>query len=216
MIFGYHLQPNSVSKQPLQHTFSTSMGALVSLTWTVASRWSSKGDSTNHLASIGLTYDPLSCARTDPDSEPPAFDKNVSSPAARGDQEDFYGFADQDWFYSAASLDGLKGLQLCTAHDYGDEHVVGIMLFFENDRRECLGQWRPDDTLSQSHELPCSVMIYCYHYSNRRTPAVKIAVAHDHESRQALLENGFQDLPLHGKLIWWTSLYGNMFDHLTS
>jgi len=208
MIFGHHLEPESLHDQPLEHVFAASLGSLESLTWT------SQDIPGDVPISIGITYMPTPLAPTVKIPEPPAFDSSLPSPPGRGDQEDFYGFADEDWFYSSASLEGLKALQLCIACNREDEHTVGMMLFFEDDRRECLGQCRPDCTVSQRYDLPCLPLVYRYHYSNDRTPSVKIVVQQSNVSWQALLDDGFIDLPLHGKWIWWSSVYGNVLDHL--
>lgn len=210
MIFGPHKEPAPSYSWELHHVFGSGHGTLRSLTW------SSQPLPDQIPFSIGLTYKPETDAIDVPTPNPPAFDGSIHSPPTKGDQEDFYGFADEDWYYSAASLHGLRAVQTCTDNNREDQPTVGMMLFFENDRRESLGQWRADHVISSKFDFPCYLLTYRYRYSNYRTPSVKVVVRRSADSRENLQDDGYEDLPVSGKLVWWFSTYGNVLDHLAS
>lgn len=176
---------------------------------------------TKHAPSRGLYDQEVGCSyeRTTEtstqapyDSKCPTINSPLPAPLRRLDQEDYFGDA-HDWFFSSASLAGLRSFQLCIDIQRQDEQTVGMMLYFDGDRRECLGQWRGDCKASPMHTLPYLTYLYRYRFSNGQLPTVKIVV-HDSSSAGSVITQGLEEFPTSGRLVWWFSRYGNVLDHV--
>lgn len=150
-----------------------------------------------------------------PHTGPPVYNHLAVPPPNTGDQEDFYGF-EEDWFYSAAPVRGIRSIRTCSDKSREDGPTIGVMLYFDNDRRECLGQWRGDAVISEKHDFPCFPMVRRYRYSNHRSPALQVIVRKEHELREQAFEDDFGDFPISGELVWWFGPYGNVLELLQS
>ena len=209
MIFGPHRDAGWAQQKRAKHVFHSGNGELQALTWSTEPF----PDSGTNLT-IGCAWKSPTLDLNFPPVPPPAFNDSAVCPPNAGDQEDWFGFANDDWYYSTAPAHGIIGIEICTDKEREDEPTIGVMLHYENDRRECLGQWRADRSVSKKYDFPCFPMVRRYRYSNYRSPALQVIVLQADESREKAHEAEYEELPVVGDLLWWFGPYGNVLDFL--
>jgi hypothetical protein len=210
MIFGPHKDSIAAQWYRPRRIFDSTQGTPRTLNWSM-SRLPDESAYT-----IGCTYIAEQAAHAaHPSSDvPPEFYPMALAPTATGDQEEFFGFANEDWYYSIADAEGLRAIQLCVDTSREDTPTSGMMLHYDNDRRECLGQWRSDYKIGTVYKYPCFPMVRKYRYSNHRTPSIQVIIRRADEPGEDLQDDGYEELRTHGKLVWWYGPYGNVLDYL--
>ncbi|KAF2428916.1 hypothetical protein EJ08DRAFT_307400 [Tothia fuscella] len=145
----------------------------------------------------------------------------MGSPLSSFDNEEYHGDPNQDWFFSAGSLDGVIGVQTCTDPSHPDEGVIGLCLHYPV-RKEILGQWRFDLTRNEIVELPNRLYLGRYRFSSNSRPCVNILVSNTgsfelNDPRRVKLPaaavlDGTVAIEMHQEIVWWFSTYGNVVE----
>jgi hypothetical protein len=138
----------------------------------------------------------------------------MSSPLYRFDPEDFYGFENSDWFFSEQSLKGLVGVQTCKDPQREDDATGGLFLHY-TDRKEVLGQLRPDWRIGDMVERPIAIAVRRYFYSNRKIPSVQVKLYTEANAADMVLDDVvWKHVDLQERMCWWFSIYGDVVDIL--
>lgn len=126
----------------------------------------------------------------------------------------YSGPSTEQFFFSRAFLDGVTGAQVCSTtieeqtmpeDVYTTSKVLGIM-FYYNDRRCVVGEWRLHERISQVHENPHSIHV---HEGGIGESNFVVVVTFDEPGGECGRREGeprfCRAMPMRGVLEWWFS-----------
>jgi hypothetical protein len=131
----------------------------------------------------------------------PSFDLYLPPPITpRG------GFPTTSWYMTKAPLQGLFEVQFCQDKDRLHHPCIGLLLHYETGCVESLGQVRWDQGISD--KIPAPIRIQ---RSNSAGNDYIRNVQGSTPSNSKMAEDGWQEIPKHGIIVWW---FGHIGDQL--
>jgi hypothetical protein len=152
-----------------------------------------------YISEIGVTCDP----RCSTESTGLEISSDPNQPPLTAPRSGSPGFS---WYMTKAPLQGLFEVQFCQDKDQSHHPCIGLLLYYEDGSVESLGQIRWDLEISDKILAPIRIQ-----HSNK---AGKNYIAN---VQQAILsgcnmaeEDGWQEIPNHGIIVWWFGRLGDM------
>lgn len=146
------------------------------------------------ISEFEVTFDP-SC---------PAV-RNSLTPIGAPDENPFTlrrGYLTFNWYMTKAPLAGLRGVRVCRDHTRQERCCIGLLLYYEDGSIESLGQTRWDQTVMP--ELPTPIRIrQSMDMERRRSCITDVETALP--TNVTTQDDGWQDIPDFGTIIWWFS-----------
>lgn len=154
----------------------------------------------NFVFEFGVTCSRKSQGRTsdlmpmdDTRLEPPPLPRGGPSPKAS-----------MTWYMTKASLNGLVKAQIFRSQDQSHHPISGLLLFFNDEHVESLGQVRWDWDVGEEVFMPIFIergtieeRRYIKNIQNRHDPGIDIETGE------------WQKLPKCGTVVWWFGRYGD-------
>ncbi|KAF2022726.1 hypothetical protein EK21DRAFT_82556 [Setomelanomma holmii] len=114
---------------------------------------------------------------------------------------------EQPWYYSKASLKGIRSIEICRHNT--TLVCFGISIHYDDQSREVLGQWRFDQYIGN---LPTGDYPYIHFHVNfsNGNPCVQDI---QFEPHRGIDQAGWTSIPMNGCLVWWFSKSGGVVVH---
>lgn len=115
------------------------------------------------------------------------------------------------WMYTACSLDQVTGIRLCIEESKQHRSVVGMLLWYADGHRECVGQWRFDWASERVPVSETGKLYVCTHRIERgkfagHSYVSTVAVQAPSQGKAPLADDGrWGEIPWKGSLEWWFS-----------
>ncbi|KAL8380725.1 hypothetical protein RB595_005146 [Gaeumannomyces hyphopodioides] len=113
-----------------------------------------------------------------------------------------YTMSTELWYYTGCRMENVTEITCCVDWRAKYKPIVGMMLYYKNGRRSCLGQYRPDRALSSLRIDTAGLLRIRMRKTTERYPyvaEVRVQGAADLDSSRWI------DIPWRGKLEWWFS-----------
>ncbi|KAE8354854.1 hypothetical protein BDV28DRAFT_130085 [Aspergillus coremiiformis] len=133
--------------------------------------------------------------------EPPPMDTRFEPPAVPPGR----GSIASTWYVNKASLNGLVKVQVCRDKEQSHHPCLGLLLFYNDQHIESIGQVRWDHDLTQETVRP----LYVENGVVDGREYIKDIRSDIYDSAISVDTSGWQKLPEHGIIAWWFSRLGD-------
>jgi hypothetical protein len=152
-----------------------------------------------YISVIGVTCDPH--RRT----ESTGFEINSDPPPQAIFKAPSNGTPGITWYITEAPLQGLSEIQVCQNTNQSHHPCIGLLLYYKTGSVEALGQIRWDLEISGRILAPIQIQ-KSSHNGKEYIGNVRQAI----RSGCNMVEDGWQEIPDHGTIIWWFSHLGDI------